>query len=246
MPAERRSYSLLQWFFYFVNMFLVRVMWRAKLPDKLPIPDDQGAMLICNHRSSIDPCVIQVVAKRRLVHWLVAQLYKPGTFIARMLDVFEVISVRKGGNDVSPLRTAIRRASAGELVGMFPEGTINTTDDFMRAIRPGAVVVALRAKVPVLPCYLDGSPYHRIPWMPVFMLSRVKLTIGDPIDLSEYYGQERDSEVVNRLALMCVKEIAKLAGHDDFEPQIAGRGWKTWEKGEAEQPSDDKQEQQQD
>ena len=234
MPAPRRSYSLLQWFFYFFNWFLVRIMWRARTPDKLPVADDAGAILICNHRSSIDPCVIQVVAKRRLVHWLVAQLYKPGTFIARMLDVFEVISVRKGGTDVSPLRTAIRKAKEGELVGMFPEGTVNVTDDFMLPVRPGAIVVALRAQVPVIPCYLDGSPYHRIPWVPVFMFAKVKLTIGEPIDLSEYYGQDRDNEVVKQLTLRCVAEIAKLAGDHDFQPQIAGKGWKTWEKDEAE------------
>lgn len=227
--AKQRSYSLVQWFFYYVNQFLVRVLWWAKVPDKLPLDDDQGAVLICNHRSSVDPCFVQVVARRRLVHWLVAQLYKPGTMIARMLDIFEVISVRKDGTDVSPLRAAIRMAKSGSLVGMFPEGTINTTDDFMRAVRPGAIVVALRAQVPVLPCYLEGTPYHRLPWMPVFMPSRVKLKFGDPIDLSEHYGSDRDSDLVARLTIDCVKAIAKLAGHDDFQPQIAGKGWKTWQ-----------------
>ena len=234
MPAKGRSYSLLQWFFYGLNWFIVRFMWWAKVPDKLPLPDDQGAVLICNHRSSIDPCVIQVVARRRLVHWLVAQLYKPGTLVARMLDVFEVITVRKGGTDVSPLRTAIRKASEGHLVGMFPEGTVNTSDDFMLPIRPGAVVVALRAQVPILPCYLEGSPYHKIPWMPVFMFARTKLIVGEPIDLSGYYGQDRDSEVIKQVALDCVAAIARLAGDEQFQPRIAGRGWKTWEKDETE------------
>ncbi len=226
---QRRSYSFLQWCFYYINQFLVRVVWWAKVPDGLPLADDQGGVLICNHRSSIDPCVVQVVARRRLVHWLVAQLYKPGTMIARMLDLFEVISVRKDGTDVSPLRTAIRTAKQGDLVGMFPEGTINTTDDFMLPVRPGAVVVALRAQVPILPCYLEGTPYHQLPWMPVFIPARVKLKFGEPIDLSEYYGQDRDSQLVARIALDCVKQIAKLAGRDEFEPQIAGKGWKTWQ-----------------
>ena len=227
MP-ERRTYSPIQWFFYYVNQFLVRVVWRSTVPRDFPIQHG-GAVVICNHRSSIDPCIIQVVARRRLVHWLVAQLYKPGTFIARMLDIFEVISVRRDGTDVSPLRAAIRGAREGQLIGMFPEGTINTTDEFMLPVRPGAVVVALRAEVPVLPCYLEGTPYHKIPWMAVFMPSRVKLKIGEPIDLAEYYGHDRDQEVVARLTCECVTAIAKLAGRDDFEPKIAGKGWKTWQ-----------------
>jgi 1-acyl-sn-glycerol-3-phosphate acyltransferase len=226
---HQRHYSLLQWCFYYLNQFIVRVIWRARVPAELPLADDQGGVLVCNHRSSVDPCVIQVVARRRLVHWLVAQLYKPGTLIARLLDVFEVISVRRDGTDVSPLRAAIRTAKQGNLVGMFPEGTINTTDDFMLPVRPGAVVVALRAQVPILPCYLEGTPYHKYPWMPVFLPARVKLKFGTPIDLSEYYGCDRDNAVVARLTLDCVRAIAKLAGQDDFEPQIAGKGWKTWQ-----------------
>ncbi len=227
--AVTRSYSFLQWCFYYLNQLLCRVIWRAKVPDALPLANDQGGVLICNHRSSVDPCIIQIVARRRLVHWLVAQLYQPGTLIGRMLNLFEVISVRRDGTDVSPLRTAIRLAKQGELVGMFPEGTINTTDDFMLPVRPGAVVVALRAQVPILPCYLEGTPYHKYPWMPVFMLSRVTLKFGPPIDLSEYYGRDRDTQLVAKLTVDCVRAIAEVAGHDDFAPQIAGKGWKTWQ-----------------
>lgn len=227
-PREQRSYSLLQWCFYYINQFLVRVVWRAKIPDKLPLDESRGGVLVCNHRSSIDPCVIQVVARRRLVHWLVAQLYKPGTLIARMLDLFEVISVRKDGNDVSPLRAAIRTAEQGDLVGMFPEGTINTTNDFMLPVRPGAVVVALRAQVPILPCYLEGTPYHKYPWMPVFMPARVTLKFGEPIDLSAFYGRDRDNDLVAKLTLDCVQVIANLAGRTEFQPKIAGKEWKTW------------------
>lgn len=229
MIDEERKYSFVQKCFYYFNQFIVRVMWRATVPDRLPLAGDQGAILICNHRSSVDPCVIQVVARRRLVHWLVAQLYKPGTMIARMLDVFEVISVRRDGTDVSPLRTAIRTAKQGKLVGMFPEGTINTTDDFMLPVRPGAIVAALRARVPVLPCYLEGTPYHKYPWLPVFMFARVKLTVGEPIDLSDYYDRDRDDQLVRRLTLDCVRKIAELAGRSEFEPTIAGKGWKTWQ-----------------
>ncbi|MGI9455290.1 MAG: lysophospholipid acyltransferase family protein [Aeoliella sp.] len=228
MATAYRSFTLLQWCFYYFNQFLVRVVWRATVPKQFPLGPGKGAVVICNHRSSIDPCIVQVAARRRLVHWLVAQLYPPKSLIGRMLALFETIPVRREGNDVSPLKAAFRMAEEGHLVGMLPEGTINTTDEFMMPVRPGAVVVALRSRVPVLPCYLEGVPYHKILWRPVFMPARVKLVIGDPIDLSEYWGRERDAELIARLTLECVQEIAKLAGREDFQPQIAGREWKTW------------------
>lgn len=230
MSKSHRSFSPLQWFFYYLNQFVVRVIWRAKVPERMPFEDGQGAVVICNHRSSIDPCIIQVAAGRRLVHWLVAQLYPPGSLIGRMLELFETIPVRREGGDVSPLKAAIRMAAEGHVVGMLPEGTINTTDEFMRPVRPGAVMVALRARVPIVPCYLEGAPYHVKPWMPVFMPARVRLKVGEPIDLSEYWDSQRDPELVARLTLECVREIAKLAGRDDFESKIAGKDWKTWRR----------------
>lgn len=219
----------LQWLFYGVDLILVRLMWRADLPRRLPIPPDQGAVIICNHRSSIDTCFIQAVAGPRLIHWMVAQLYGRGTFIAWFLDTCEMIPVRRRGNNTSPARAAILLAEQQKLVGMLPEGAINRSDDFMRSVRPGAVHVALKAGVPILPCYIEGAPYHDTVWRPLFMTARARVKIGRPIDLSEYHGREQDVELVRRLTVRCVKEIARLAGQPDFEPKLAGVDWKTWQ-----------------
>ncbi|MEO8497622.1 MAG: hypothetical protein ABI614_21355, partial [Planctomycetota bacterium] len=87
----------------------------------------------------------------------------------------------------------------------------------------------LKARVPILPCYIEGSPYHDVFWKPVFMRARVRMKVGELIDISEYYGREREDGVLEKLTLSCVQEIAKLAGRDDFQPRLAGRDWKTWQ-----------------
>lgn len=225
----RKPLTPLQWVFYAVAIVLVKISWRAQLPKRFPIPDGQGAVVICNHRSSIDTCFIQVVAGPRLIHWMVAQLYGKGTFISSFLRQCEMIPVRRQGNNTAPTRRAIELAREGKLIGMLPEGTINTTEKFMKGVRPGAVHVALKAQVPILPCYIEGSPYHDVLWMPIFMPARAHVRIGKPIDLSDFYGLENEPGVTRRVTLMCVKEIAKLAGQDDFEPELAGRDWKSWE-----------------
>jgi len=225
----RKPFTPSQWILYYLNVLLVRVLWRAELPDRLPLPKDQGALIICNHHSSIDPCIIQVAVGHRLVHWMVAQLYEKRSLIGWLMMTCEVIPVRRRGSDVSPTKAAIRLAVEGQLVGMLPEGTINTTDQFMLPVRPGAVLVALKARVPILPCYIEGTPYHDVPWRPVFMPARVRLKVGKLLDVSEYFGREREEGVLTQLTLDCAREIAKLAERDDFEPQVAGRDWKTWQ-----------------
>jgi len=225
----RKPLSPLQWIFYGVAVLLVKVLWRAKLPTSFPIPDSQGAVIICNHRSSIDTCFVQVVAGPRLIHWMVAQLYGEKTFIGWFLKQCEMIPVRRRGNNTSAARAAIKLAQRGELVGMLPEGTINTTDKFMKGVRPGAVHVALKAGVPIVPCYIEGSPYHEVLWRPIFISAPTRVVVGQPIDLTEFHGSEQDERVVQRITKMCVKEIANLAGEDDFEPELVGRDWKSWQ-----------------
>jgi len=71
------------------------------------------------------------------------------------------------------------------------------------------------------------------------MRARTRVRYGKPIDLSPYYGQERDEQTVRTLLIQCVRAIAQLAGRDDFVPELAGRRWKPSESeltGDAETP----------
>jgi hypothetical protein len=58
------------------------------------------------------------------------------------------------------------------------------------------------------------------------MRARASVRYGQPIDLSPYYGREKDSELMRQLLVQCVSAIAELAGRTDFAPQVAGRHWK--------------------
>jgi len=113
------------------------------------------------------------------------------------------------------------------LVGIFPEGRINESGDFMLPGRPGAALIALKARVPVVPCYLEGSPYDGTTSNFLVLPARTRLIVGKPIDLSEYYDRdESDRDTQNMLTLRFMREIAALAGRDDHEPSLAGKRWK--------------------
>jgi hypothetical protein len=57
------------------------------------------------------------------------------------------------------------------------------------------------------------------------MWSHVKVTIGDALDISEFYGREREPGVTGEVTKRVMREIARLGGRPDFEPEIAGRHW---------------------
>lgn len=211
-------------FWYLVCIVLTRVLWRAKVPP-MPLPHDQGAVLVSNHRSTVDPFFIELGSKRH-VHWMVAGEYFRNPAFGWFLRLSQMIPVNRGGIDTAATKKAIRLVSNGGLVGMFPEGRINTTDKFMLPVRPGAVLVALKARVPIVPCYIEGAPYDGTPWGAFLMASKVTVRFGEPIDLSPYHDREHASAYVGRIMLDVMTAIAELAGCDDFEPALAGRRWK--------------------
>ena len=215
------------WLFYYVDRLLLGLLWRMPYPRR-QIPSDMGAILICNHRSSVDPCLVQAIIGKRVCHWMGAQIYSGSPFVVWAFKHLEIIPVRKTGNDTSPIKSAIRMARKGELVGIFPEGGINRSEDFMLPIRPGLVMIALKARVPIIPCYLEGSPYQDNYLKSLMTPSRVIVKMGPPIDLSDYYGRRLDKTETDWLTVYCIQQIAKLAGKPDYQPVIAGRQWKDW------------------
>ena len=221
--VRRSRLSPLQSALYDFNLFLTRILWRTQVCGRFPFARGQGAVIVCNHRSSIDPSFIQLAIGQRVVHWMVAREYCEHPAFGWFLRATEVIPVGRGGIDTAATKMAIRLCQEGELVGLFPEGRINNGVEPLLPGRPGFALIALKARVPVVPCSIEGAPYRGAALDPLITPARVRLTIGAPIDLSAYYGREGDREVLEEATLRLLREMARLAGHPDFQPRLAGR-----------------------
>ena len=151
--AMRTGYTWAQLPFYPLLLFYGRVIWRTTVSGPLPIGDRQGAVIVANHRSTIDPAFVQLAANR-LGHWMVAREFCEMPGMAWLFRVLWAIPVNRAGNDTAATKAAIRFAVEGDLVGLFPEGRMNTTPAVLLPGRPGAALIALKARVPVIPCYI--------------------------------------------------------------------------------------------
>ena len=54
---------------YFLNLLLTRLQWSANAVKSLPIEKDRGAVIISNHRSSVDPFFVQMNTSSRLIEF---------------------------------------------------------------------------------------------------------------------------------------------------------------------------------
>ena len=221
---KRSPYTVVQSVVYFGSVLISRLLWRAEVPSRLPLGERQGAVIVANHRSSVDPFFVQLAARRR-VHWMVAAEFGRNPIIKWLYDFTQVIPTSRSGRDTAATKRAIELSQHGSLVGMFPEGKVNTSELPLLAARPGAILVAARAGVPVLPLYIEGSPYRGTALSPFFTPARVKVHVGEPIDLSAWPGLVDDRDQLEAASLHVLTQVALLGGHHDFQPTLAGRKW---------------------
>lgn len=251
VQIRRSPYSMWENVLYLPTYLWGRILWRVHFTNSPPAAMTGGAVLVANHRSSVDPFFVQLAARRR-VHWMVAKEYCESRIFGPILRAVQVIPTNRSGMDTKATKQAIRLASEGRLVGMFPEGRLNHTRDPLVSIRPGAALVAVRAGVPLIPLLIEGSPYRREVWSPLTMPARVKITFGEPIDPSLSSAQnaaaadagrslEPDSAAVNtatpqagdspksefneaeRLIIQWAKQIVGMIGRPDWPIALAGR-----------------------
>ena len=177
------------------------------------IPRRGAAILAVNHISYLDPFAAAYLvdaAGRRPRFLAKAELFQDKR-IAWVLRGARQIPVRRGSRDAPmALDHALRALADGEVVVIFPEGTITTDADLNpMAAKTGAARLALQSNAPLIPCALWGTAnvwpkgYARR-WRPgQDILARV----GDPLRVAGDPASPEDWERVGREVMA---EIARL------------------------------------
>lgn len=196
-----------------VNWFgpaLMRALggWHVSGREKVPT---EGAALLCpNHVSYLDPPLVGVAVQfRRCCYMARANLFRIpvlGWFIRKSYSY--PVDRDEGGRQA--LRIAATLLAAGELVVIFPEGTRSPDGELMEG-EPGAVFIASRAKVPIVPVAIwgtnivlprHGGGLHRCP---------VYMKFGEPLHLPEPpEGQRLSKDQIQELTRELMSRIAAL------------------------------------
>jgi 1-acyl-sn-glycerol-3-phosphate acyltransferase len=141
---------------HLVNTLFTRVYHNLTVLSPIHVPRVGPAIVVCNHISSLDPLLLQSACKYRLIMWMMAKEYMEIPYMGRIFRKLQVIPVDRGSRETTPMRTALKRLGEGRVVGIFPEGGISKTAD-LKQLQTGVAMMAIRAKVPVFPAYIDGT-----------------------------------------------------------------------------------------
>ena len=126
-----------------------------KVLTPCPLPARGGAILVCNHTSSLDPILLQA-AVPRVITWMMAREYNNVFGVQWFLNAIEPILVERSGRDMAATRAALRALKDGKILGLFPEGKIAKTAELL-PFQSGIALLALKSGAPVYPAFLDGT-----------------------------------------------------------------------------------------
>ena len=130
-----------------------------------------GAILAANHTCMFDPFAVGVTFWYRRVFFFVAEVVMRGKLRSFLLKGVGCIKVERSIADLEAVKKAIKILSQGYPLTVFPQGAI-TKGDEVSALKSGAVLMALRAGVPIIPMHVC----KRAHWY-----SRLKVVIGKTI-----------------------------------------------------------------
>lgn len=149
--------------------------------DCLPLPEAGPALVVANHVSGLDPLLLCAASRRPLRFIIAAEQYHRFG-LNWLFRAAGCIPVDRSGRPERAFREALRALAAGEVVALFPHGTIHLDSEPPRPLKRGVARLAQLAACPVYPVRLEGIRGEGQVVLAVFRRGRPRLTSHAPIN----------------------------------------------------------------
>ena len=155
MDVIERDPWFYKYFAKYVVKFLVRIVFHPKYIGKENIPKDGKIVLAGNHTNNLD-CALIIASCPRVVHFMAKDSLYKGVK-KHLFKHMGIIPVNRKIKDKDCLITAKNFLNHDLVVGIFPEGTINKTDDTIMPFKIGAVKMAHDTGSKIVPFVIKGK-----------------------------------------------------------------------------------------
>ena len=138
-----------------ISRLILKVIAKVEIEGFENVPEEGGAIVVTNHIGRLDAMLAIVLADREDIIMMVAEKYQKYAFWRFMVKNVDALWLNRDEADFHTLRIVQKRLKAGGILGMAPEGTRSATESLMEG-KPGAVYLADKANVPIIPIGLTG------------------------------------------------------------------------------------------
>ena len=168
-------------------VFNTKVTGLENLPDKPYI-------LAGNHRNMFD-VVILITNIDDEIHFMAKKELFKLRILKNIFSKMGAFPVDRNGNDIKAIKESFRILKSGEVLGIFPEGTRNKTDNILLPFKEGVTSIASKTNLPIVPFGIGGE----------IKRNKLRLNIGEPINITNIekekqreYLEEKVKELVLR------------------------------------------------
>ncbi len=156
-----------------------RLLWRVRIVGNEQVPSSGAFVVAPVHRSNVDTLLCGCLTRRRLRFMGKDSLWRYPA-VGRVFSSLGAFAVHRGMPDREALRTCEDALRAGEPVVLFPEGT-RQAGPVVQPLFEGAVFVAARAGVPILPVGIGGSEWAMPKGSRGVKAVKICMVVGAPI-----------------------------------------------------------------
>lgn len=119
------------------------------------IPKTGSIVLAGNHTNYLDS-ILLISSTKRVVHFLAKDELTKG-FKKIIFNNVGIIPVNRKIRDANALKKSIETLKLNKVIGIFPEGTINRTNDIIMPFKIGAVKMAKETNSYIVPFTIKGK-----------------------------------------------------------------------------------------
>jgi 1-acyl-sn-glycerol-3-phosphate acyltransferase len=179
-PRNQFYYPLEETGFHRIVVNSFRVIFKSimalEISGEKNLPEEGAAIVAANHVDNLDIFPMQLALNRPIFFMGKAELFK-NSFIHSLFRKLGAFPVYRGERDEWAIMHSKRILSAGQVLGMFPEGT-RSRGRGLKVAKTGAARLAIELNCPIIPMGIDGSHafFKQFP-----RRNKVKIKIGEPI-----------------------------------------------------------------
>jgi 1-acyl-sn-glycerol-3-phosphate acyltransferase len=155
-----------------------RWLYRIELRNPERVPATGPVILVANHESMIDPWLLGIATPRPVRYMAKADFWR-SRFLRPVLDGFGCFPVDRGNGDTAAVRRAHELLESGEVLGIFPQGTVLPYRD--RPWMRGAARLGIATGAPIVPVCIVASEKALRPRKLKLGLPRIRLIVCEPI-----------------------------------------------------------------
>ncbi|NND95716.1 MAG: AMP-binding protein, partial [Pirellulaceae bacterium] len=216
-------------FIRFLLRPVLTVLYRKELHGLENLPKDRGCVIISNHVSWIDGILILWMMPRN-VRFVVDGGNFDGAIARWIAGAFDTILMTASPKSIGrALKTARQGLIDGDVVGIFPEGTLTRTGQ-LQAFKPGIKKILKGTDAVVVPLWVEGM------WGSIFSFSGGKFFFKWPKHfrrkLIGFVGEPMPGDTPTELMRSKLQDLgakATIENRKEF-PVLAGRAIRVWKK----------------